>query len=64
MELVEDRDALQLGGDIDGAPMDGPGAIEAAAALLDMRGSRGTGVSSFPLDSHLHNDRRGFSYVS
>ena len=52
---------VQIGGDGDGGQMDGTGGFEAAAALLQMRGSRGADVSSFSLDSasQVADDRRG-----
>ena len=52
---------VQLGGDGDGGQMDGTGHFEAAAALLEIRGSRGADVSSFSLDSasQMAEERRG-----
>ena len=52
---------VQIGGDGDGGQMDATGAFEAAAALLEIRGSRGADVSSFSLDSasQMAEERRG-----
>ena len=54
---------VQIGGDGDGGQMDATGAFEAAAALLEIRGSRGADVSSFSLDSasQMPDDRRGLA---